>query len=212
MFNGSAVEIQLKDLYQFWFEDLFTNPLTLQQRAKIWFSADLEVDQVVKIRFASALDSCDPTKMSLMDRSLEVPHNCAKLLSMILLLDQVPRHVFRGTPRAFEFDSQSLLLTKEGLKNGCSSEYNIFEKIFFYMPLQHSEVLEDQELSVEKFSGLSEQSPEPLKFFFDIAKEKALQHHFAIQKFGRFPHRNKILNRKSSEAELEFLKDPQNWF
>ena len=91
-------------------------------------------------------------------------------------------------------------------------ELNIIERFFFYLPLQHSEVLEYQMLSVEKIKELCRVCPRAWNKFFGFAEDFAIRHEIAIRRFGRFPHRNQILGRVSHKEELEFLNDPKNNF
>ena len=121
----------------------------------------------------------------------------------ISVLDQAPRNLFRGTPRAFIFDLAARAVTRHALKQGFDSEMKEVERVFLYMPLEHSEDLKDQQDCV-RLIGVLDAGGEYLSY--------AERHRDVIARFGRFPHRNEILGRESTEAEIEFLKEPNSSF
>src|SRR3954468_16992177 len=126
----------------------------------------------------------------------EHPQGC---LASVILLDQVPRNVFRATPRAFATDPAARALTKLAIERGYGAGLNLEERMFLSLPLEHSEDLADQRLSVE-INRSRIGNPE----YTDFAEG----HLRIIERFGRFPHRNRILGRPSTEDEIEFLKRP----
>ena len=131
------------------------------------------------------------------------PENC---LALILLLDQFPRNMFRGTPQAFATDSTALATAEYAVNHNFDRELLTVQKSFIYLPFQHSENLENQQKSVELFSQLSGEPDS------DSLIEYALQHLVIIERFGRFPHRNQILGRETTPEEAEFLKQPGSGF
>ncbi|WP_445299428.1 MULTISPECIES: DUF924 family protein [unclassified Microcoleus] len=131
------------------------------------------------------------------------PENC---LALILLLDQFPRNMFRGTPQAFATDSKALATAEYAVNNNFDPELLTVQKLFVYLPFQHSENLENQQKSVELFRQLSGE-PES-----DSLIEYAQQHLEIIERFGRFPHRNEILGRETTPEEAEFLRQPGSGF
>ncbi len=125
-------------------------------------------------------------------------------LGLILLLDQLPRVLYRSTPQAFEWDGEALALSLAGIDAGQDQELQLHERAFFYMPLQHSEDIAAQTISVRQARTLRDDFPdfqEPAGNYLKFAQ----LHHDIIEQFGRFPHRNDILGRVSSEPELEWL-------
>jgi uncharacterized protein (DUF924 family) len=130
----------------------------------------------------------------------EHPEGC---LASVILLDQVPRNVFRGTPRAFASDPAARDLAKLAIERGYDAGLDKDQRLFLYLPLEHSEDLADQRLSVE-ITRSRIGDPEYLDY--------AERHLRIIQRFGRFPHRNRILGRPSTEEEIEFLKQPGSSF
>ena len=131
------------------------------------------------------------------------------LLAHILLLDQFTRNIYRGTPRAFAGDVQALQIAESLVATGHDKNLTAWQRWFAYLPFEHSESLLDQERSVALFSALAREMRHEA---FDSACEYALRHREVIERFGRFPHRNAILGRESTAAEIEFLKQPGSSF
>lgn len=120
-------------------------------------------------------------------------------LAAILLLDQVPRNIFRGNPRAFATDPLAQAIAIRAIARGWDRQLGRKERQFLYMPLMHSEDILDQRLSVAKFTALGTS----LGF--------ARSHHRMIARFGRFPHRNKVLERRSTAAEKRAVAAGFSW-
>lgn len=129
----------------------------------------------------------------------ETPKGC---LALTILLDQIPRNLERGTTGAFVSDAQARAVARRAIDAGFDMDMMLTGRLFLYMPFEHSEILSDQERSLALFQGLG--CPFYLTF--------AVQHHVIIERFGRFPHRNTILERTSTAEELEFLKGPNSSF
>ena len=127
-------------------------------------------------------------------------------LALILLLDQFPRNMFRGSARAFATDVQALAAAKEALRRGHDRGMRPCERMFLYLPFQHSESLEDQRASVALCAPLGD-FPET----FDVPRYAAA-HLAIVERFGRFPHRNAALGRPSTAEEAEFLQQPGSGF
>lgn len=123
-------------------------------------------------------------------------------LAAVIALDQFPRNMFRGTPRAFATDPVALALAKDTVASGLDRGMVKNERLFLYLPFEHSESLADQRRSVELFAALDD--AELLRY--------AEAHKVIIERFGRFPHRNAILGRRSTPKEEEFLKQPGSSF
>ena len=127
-------------------------------------------------------------------------------LALIVLLDQFPRNMFRGTPRAFAADALALDAARHAVARGYDQGLLPVERLFAYLPFEHSEALDDQQRACEL--------TRPLEAFAETADtyRYALAHRDIIRRFGRFPHRNAILGRASTPEELEFLKQPGSSF
>ena len=118
------------------------------------------------------------------------------ILALIILLDQFPRNMYRGTPDMFTADAKALTLAKEAVARGVSGEVPAAIRQFVYMPYMHSERLDDQEKCVELFTAEG----------LDNNIKYAIEHRDIIAQFSRFPHRNAILERKSTAEEIAFLE------
>jgi uncharacterized protein (DUF924 family) len=125
-------------------------------------------------------------------------------LAMILALDQLPRNLFRGTPHAFSNDSYTAALCLAAAHTGQDKALKPIQRAFLYMPLQHFEDLQAQEAGVQLYERLAEENPE-WPVFAEGFTAFARLHRDIIARFGRFPHRNKILNRNSTAEEAEYL-------
>ena len=127
-------------------------------------------------------------------------------VALMVLLDQVPRNLFRGSPQAFATDEKALDIAKQAIAQNFDKDLLVVQRLFLYLPFEHSENIEDQRRSLELFARL--QGDPISESYIDYAQK----HFDVIEQFGRFPHRNKILGRKSTPAELEFLSQPGSSF
>src|SRR5688572_19613046 len=160
---------------------------------KRWFAKDPAFDAEVLARFLKLNEELSASRAW-----LDGPREC---LARIIVLDQFPRNMFRGTPRAFASDPLALSAARHAIARGFDGDWLRVEKIFGYLPFEHSESLPDQERACELMRPLGAEQ-------YDYA----LRHKAIIERFGRFPHRNAILGRKSTPDEIEFLKRPGSGF
>ena len=171
---------KIHDVLDFWYTD---------QNAKKWLKSTPEFDSEIRVRFKSLWESAA-------DDALESWQNTADgCLALCIILDQFPQNMFRGDAKSFQTERLGIQVAKEAIEKGMDEAINIDHVSFLYLPLMHSESLDDQDLCVVCFEkrGLKEN----LKF--------AQHHRGLIQEFGRFPHRNKILGRESTPAEIDYL-------
>jgi uncharacterized protein (DUF924 family) len=168
------------------------------KRDKRWFEKDPMFDAEVKRRFLPLYE-----ELRCSSDWLDDAPSC---LARILVLDQFPRNMFRGTPRAFEADALALAAARRAVDARYDAGLLPVERMFMYLPFQHSESLADQ----ERACALCE----PLGAFEETADvpRYARAHRDIVRRFGRFPHRNAILGRVSTPGELEFLKQPGSSF
>jgi uncharacterized protein (DUF924 family) len=202
----SADDPRIQEVLTYWFGDLKTPEDYPNDKRKIWFNGGMEVDQEIRHRFGDLVMKAADHKL---DDWKTTPRG---RLALIILVDQFPRNIFRGTPEAFAFDSTAQELTLEGLNLGHDQALFPIERVFFYLPLEHAEIVKIQELSVAKFNQLASEAPITLKANFESSADYAVRHYVIIEKFGRFPHRNAILERDSTLEEIEFLKGPNSSF
>lgn len=167
------------NLHEFWFGNIEITSAYYEKQLKRWFwGNDQQLDQVCRETFAPKLEE-----------GFLVPDNAKDYLSLILLLDQVPRNSFRGSSRAFQFDHFAQKLTLAALGTKFESELTLPERIFLYMPLEHAEDPDLQELSMEKFYELHRLAPIEIKSWTQLGVDKAIDHRKTILKHGRFPKR-----------------------
>jgi uncharacterized protein (DUF924 family) len=191
---------QAQRILDFWFgEGWQTNP-DLKSRPE-WFRKDPNFDQALRERFLTAHEQAIAGKYA---DWLKEPITC---LAFIILLDQFSRNLFRDSPKAFAADGVALQAATHALNLEWDQEFHPVLRQFFYLPLEHSEDENFQQWSVDSFAYLVEEHPE-----FADSYNYALRHKAVIDQFGRFPHRNRILGRKSTPEELEFLQQPGSGF
>jgi uncharacterized protein (DUF924 family) len=162
-----------------------------------WFAVSEDFDGAVRRTLLSHLEAARMGKYEAWKRE---PRGC---VGLCILLDQVPRNAFRGTPRAFSSDAEARAVTRHAIAEGFDRALGDAERMFLYLPLEHSEDLQDQQDCVRLVAGLRD----PGEFL-----SYAERHRDIIARFGRFPHRNAILGRESTEEELTFLTEPNSSF
>ncbi len=165
------------------------------------FKTDTQFDAAIRQRFEPTMDAAAASSL---EDWAGAPRG---RLALILLLDQFPRNVYRGTAAAFAHDPKALDLSVSGIVAGLDRHLEPLERLFFYMPLQHAESIREQELSVAQFEELA-QSVEAGLLTDTLAHsaDHARQHRDIIAEFGRFPHRNALLGRSSTDAEIRYLE------
>jgi uncharacterized protein (DUF924 family) len=191
-------------LLDFWFGPRPYAAAAVRQRMAFWFGGDSPEmtemrDRDLESRFATLM------QRALAGELAPWADSPRRRLALILLLDQLPRNIRRGTAQAFAGDAEALRLTQEGIDQAADAALDPVERIFFYMPLQHAESLEVQEQSVSVFRRLAGEVPADLRALFEGVTGYALRHHDIVRRFGRFPHRNAALGRSSTEEETLWL-------
>ena len=186
-------------IHDFWFGG--PNRDEFGQSRKAWFVKDSAFDAEVREQFLATLEAAERGELV---HWRDAPKHC---LSLVLLLDQFARNIFRDTPRAFTTDAMALETARVALAQKYDQTVAPVERIFFYLPFEHSESLADQEHCVALVQALVEVDSNRAGFL-----DYATRHRDVIARFGRFPHRNRILSRISSSAEVEFLKQPGSSF
>lgn len=190
---------EVSEVLDFWFGQLPDPNYLPEDKLSLWFSGTQEIDRQVKEKFSDMM-----IKAANGDYNdwLETPRG---RLALILLLDQFPRHVFRNQPQAFMTDSMARILVLDGIKKGDDQSLYPIERAFFYLPLEHTENLDMQNLSVSLYQKLFANSPPALKNLTSEFLRYAILHRQIIERFGRFPHRNTIFGRKSTPEELVYM-------
>jgi uncharacterized protein (DUF924 family) len=199
---------EARSVREFWFGKLPLSPQALGERMGLWFGEDeltARRDEQIRSRFGELFERAAAGEL---ESWADGPR---RRLSLIILLDQFPRNLFRAGARAFAFDEKALALTLSGMQSGADAALDAVERIFFYTPLQHAESLEVQEESVAAYRRLLAEAPEELRGSFAGVLDYAENHRSIIERFGRFPHRNGVLGRASTPAEEAWLHEGQRF-
>ena len=181
---------------QFWFGDA----LPVVSRPE-WFRKSDAFDREIAQRFGPLVEQALRGELSTWNDQADAA------LAQVIVLDQFTRNVFRNTPRSFAGDPQALSAARAMLARGEDAALPPWQRFFVYMPLEHAEDLATQDESVRRFTQLVAAAPET-QDLLDYAK----WHREVVARFGRFPHRNAILGRASTQEEIEFLTQPRSGF
>ncbi|MGI9310486.1 MAG: DUF924 family protein [bacterium] len=177
-----------------------------ESQSSLWWGKDERVDAEIAATFAA-------TARAVADGGLDHWADSPRgLLALIIATDQLPRNIHRDTPAAFACDATALRLAKHGVASGASQQLRAIERVFAYLPFEHSEALADQQRSVALYQQLADAAAPEEAGLFDNYLDFAHKHHDIIVRFDRFPHRNQILGRESTDAELAFLEQPGSSF
>ncbi|MGL6494169.1 DUF924 family protein [Aeromonas veronii] len=194
-------------LLALWFGDEADDVLRATQQALLWWGKNSKTDALLASRFGELAEAAAKGSLA---HWAGLPSG---RLALILLLDQLPRNIHRGTPAAFAQDPLARDLCLKGLSIGADKSLSPLERVFFYLPLEHAESREQQARSVALFEALAaEQAGTPAQATFAGFADFARRHQVIIERFGRFPHRNDILSRASTPEEAAFLQQPGSGF
>jgi uncharacterized protein (DUF924 family) len=189
------------EVIEFWCGDLGSDAASYANRRKLWFRKDADTDRTIRDRF---LPLYEQALSGALDDWQQSPQGC---LALLILLDQFSRNLFRGSAQSFAADAKARAIAQAAIAQGFDQQLAPIQRIFLYLPLEHSENPADQQQSVALFQTLSDVDPQ-LADLYDYA----LRHKAVIDRFGRFPHRNQSLGRESRLEELEFLQQPGSAF
>lgn len=191
---------------EFWFGSNPDDAAIAKETSALWWSKNPQVDEEIRERFEAWVAKAAAGALSYWEATP------AGRLALILLTDQFPRNIYRDSPRAFAYDAKALAWCLDGIEQHVDRKLRPIERVFFYLPLEHAESLEHQDKSVKHFGELVSIVDEPDKAVFKEYLDFAIRHRDIIARFGRFPHRNKILGRQSTAEEIAFLNEPGSSF
>jgi uncharacterized protein (DUF924 family) len=195
-----AVVIDPDAVLDFWFgADAASDPKAAAARGKMWFGSSAETDAQIRERFLPALEA---------GRSGELDTwraDARSALALVVLLDQFPRNAWRGSPRAFSCDAKALETARDAVARGHLERLAPIERTFLILPFEHSEALTDQHESVRLSREIVRSAPAAWQPLLEENLRYARDHLALIEKFGRFPHRNRVLGRASTEEEVAYL-------
>ncbi len=190
----------------YWFGTDRADALRNPARARLWWRKDPIIDADIRARFEPLVIA------ALAGERDDWARTPAGLLALVILTDQFTRNIYRDTPQAFAGDPRALAWCRQALAEGMDGALHPLERLFLYLPLEHSEVLADQEACVALMAALVATADPVARALLADALDYARRHGEVIRRFGRFPHRNAILGRESTAAEIAFLKTPGSAF
>lgn len=190
----------IRQVHAFWFGPLGKDDLPRKDRSRLWFRADRKSDDLIRQRFGPLLDRAARGELK------DWAQTAQGRLALILLCDQFSRNMYRGTADAFAHDEMALSLCTEGIERGHDRELKPIERAFFYMPMEHCEDLSMQDRCVQSYEQLLKDVPPATASRLRSFMQHAYNHRDIIRRFGRFPHRNRVLGRRSTDAEIDFLR------
>ncbi|MCQ4263419.1 DUF924 domain-containing protein [Stutzerimonas stutzeri] len=195
-----------QELLHWWFGQGTSANEIAAEKQRLWFGYRPQQDAEARDRFGPLVEQA--LDGGLQDWA-ELPEGW---LALVLLLDQLPRMIHRNTPRAFAGDERAQQLVRDGLAHGGDMLLAPIQRVFIYLVLEHAENLAVQDLAVAHFTGLRDIADEQERSLFGGFLDYADRHREVISRFGRFPHRNAILDRESSDTERLFLEQPGSSF
>lgn len=173
-----------QEVYDFWFKQL---------KSEDWFRVNPTLDETIRNQFEATLIAASKAELS------DWRVTAKGALCEIIVLDQFSRNIYRNTPSAFSQDALALVLAQHAIEKGFNKQLTQTEVGFLYLPFMHSESIKIHEVALSLYA-------EHPNLDFEIAHKKI------IDQFGRYPHRNEILGRASTEQELTFLTQPNSSF
>ena len=167
---------------------------------EVWFTKNPEFDREIRDRFESIYEEAAAGRL---ESWKDETRSC---LALIVVLDQFPRNMYRGDARMYAADRLAREAARHAVEHAYDRELPSHGRLFLYLPFEHSENLEDQQRSVSLFEGLAAEMGS------DDLLDYAVRHKEIVERFGRFPHRNEILDRQTTPEEAEFLERPNSSF
>jgi uncharacterized protein (DUF924 family) len=193
-------------LLDWWFGSTDAPNEVTAEKGRLWFGKRDSQDLEARERFG------DQVEQALAGGLTEWAQRPEGWLALVLLLDQLPRMIFRETAKAFSGDLRAQALVEQGIAVDFDLQLRPIQRVFIYLVFEHCENLAVQNEAVSRFLELVEQQPEADRAVFADNLDYAERHQKIIARFGRFPHRNAVLGRESTAEELEFLKGPGSRF
>jgi uncharacterized protein (DUF924 family) len=194
------------EVLSFWLGEVDAAGLASEATATRWYVKDSAFDAEVLARFGATWSAL---MRGAHDDWCAAPRS---LLAYVIVLDQLSRNMFRGKSQAFASDGRALSAAREGIAKGLDRSLVGQERVFLYMPFMHSEELATQDECVRLFTAFRDESTGALRQVLEQNVVYAIRHRAVVAQWGRFPHRNLILDRTSTADELLFLQQPGSSF
>lgn len=186
----------IQNIIHFWFNE----------HTDKWWKKDPAFDALIKNQFEATYNNIVAGKL---EKWLETAEGT---LAYIIVTDQFSRNMFRNTGKMFATDEIAVKAAEQGIAQGFDQDCPFEQRWIFYMPFMHSEKLANQDRCIELFKAHKESAPEDSKASIQGNIDFAIKHREIIERFGRYPHRNELLGRESTEQELDFLQTPESSF
>ncbi|KAK9760758.1 hypothetical protein K7432_014877 [Basidiobolus ranarum] len=200
--STAALALQ-KRVLSYWFQDYkpgHSVPKALLQR---WFAGTEEVDEHIRTNFKKDRDALfEEGKYE--DELSKTAHGT---LSMIILLDQFSRNLYRNSPKSFEADPKCVTMARRLIDTKMENELHPLERLFVYIPFEHAEDINHQKYAIKKFEEVVELCDEHCRPMAESFVTFGQRHKVVIEKFGRFPHRNEVVGRVSTQEEIDYLQN-----
>ncbi|OQR37609.1 hypothetical protein BWR59_00520 [Pseudomonas sp. Bc-h] len=190
-----------RPLLDWWFGSAESPDEVAKEKNKLWFGKKKSQDTDALNRFGGLVEQALKGELS---EWTETPQGW---LALVLLLDQLPRMIFRDTPKSYAGDKRAQELVKHGLKLERDLALTPLQRTFIYLVLEHTENLAAQDDAVRRFTDLLALLPSTERAYFTRTLDYAKKHRAVIERFGRYPHRNEVVGRESTTEEVEFLKE-----
>ena len=190
---------RIDSVLHYWFGELDADGMTAEAQQKLWFQPPPGTDETIRDDFDADVAE------ALAGRRDDWAASPRGLVALTLLLDQFPRNIHRGTPAAFSGDDRALALVREAVATGADEQAPTIHRVFLYIPFEHAEDLAAQDEGIAHFDRLISQSPASTRERLQGFRGYAVAHREVIAKLGRFPHRNEILGRTTTDEERAWL-------
>jgi uncharacterized protein (DUF924 family) len=194
-----VADVDPEDVLAFWFEGEDGTPQGLERQTARWFGGGADFDEAIRARFAALPERARRGELE------GWGEQARSALALVLVLDQFPRNLHRGSDRAFAYDAAARTAAEAALTRGFDRALRPVEAVFLYLPLEHAEDRDAQARCVALYRALAERAPAGTEESFRSFVDYAERHRAVIERFGRFPHRNEVLGRPSTAEEIEYL-------
>ncbi|MCY3885939.1 MAG: DUF924 domain-containing protein [Gammaproteobacteria bacterium] len=199
----SKSEISL--VLDYWLDECQEEPARCKSMSGLWYGGSPEVDKEISEKFSEVYERACSDSLSSWAETAE------GALALVIVLDQFSRQIHRKTTLAFAQDPMARAIARRSVSTKLDHELSVPGRLFLYHPFQHSEYLEDQELGVQLAQSLLEECSPDWREYVEESLKYFIDHRDIIRRFGRFPHRNRVLNRESTQEELKFLESTSSY-
>ena len=186
-------------ILRFWLGDDQNNPELIKRKQKIWYTGGEKIDLVIRQNFQEVYEHAANETL------LHWVESAEGALALVIMLDQFSRNLFRGTAGAFSQDPMARAVAKRAINLGLDREMSIPGRLFLLHPFHHSEELVDQVFGCDRLRDLIDEGHDVWREMLDSSVDWFRGHRDVVSRFSRFPHRNKVLGRKSTKEEEAFL-------